>query len=135
MGDLTENFSRKEFACKCGCGFDTVDFKLLAILQALCEDIEQEAGAEVSMLITSGSRCEKHNKAEGGAPDSQHRYGRAADFKVFFRKSGQQIAPDWVYDKLDAMHPNALGLGRYDNRTHLDTRTKGPARWDKRSKK
>ena len=27
MGDLSENFSRSEFECKCGCGFATVDVR------------------------------------------------------------------------------------------------------------
>jgi hypothetical protein len=29
MGDLSENFSRREFECSCGCGMDTVDAQLL----------------------------------------------------------------------------------------------------------
>ena len=35
MGDLSENFSRHEFACKCGCGNDTVDAELIRVLQSV----------------------------------------------------------------------------------------------------
>lgn len=34
------------------------------------------------VIITSGYRCERLNKLVGGAPDSQHRTGHAADFYV-----------------------------------------------------
>lgn len=28
MGDLTKNFNRFEFACKCGCGFDDIELQV-----------------------------------------------------------------------------------------------------------
>ena len=37
MGDLSANFNRAEFACKCGCGFDTVDAKLIDYVQQIRE--------------------------------------------------------------------------------------------------
>lgn len=33
------------------------------------------------MIVTSGYRCEKLNKAVGGAKGSQHRLGQAADIR------------------------------------------------------
>ena len=30
---ISENFSREEFACKCGCGFNTADKELVHILE------------------------------------------------------------------------------------------------------
>ena len=35
MGDLTKNFSRSEFACKCGCGFDDIDLVLQSVILLL----------------------------------------------------------------------------------------------------
>ena len=33
MGDLTENFSRREFACTCNCGADGIDMELVEALE------------------------------------------------------------------------------------------------------
>lgn len=116
MGDLTKNFSRSEFACKCGCGYDTVDFETVTILQ----EVSDEFGEPVK--ITSGCRCFHHNKMVGGKPSSQHLLGRAADIQV------KNVDPAAVYEFLNRKYPNKLGLGEYDTFTHVDTRT-GKARW------
>jgi len=52
---LSKHFYRDEFACQCGCGFDTVDHELVKIL----EDVRKTFNAPVH--ISSGCRCEKHN--------------------------------------------------------------------------
>lgn len=132
MGDLTKNLSRHEFACKCGCGFDTVDFELAHTIQESAYYFTAVDGINVMIQITGPNRCVKHNADEGGADDSQHIYGRAADYKLFNRVTGKQIDPDRVADYLEKNHSGSFGVGRYNNRTHLDTRTNGPARWDRR---
>ena len=38
--------------------------------------------AGVPFTINSGFRCEHHNKAVGGSPNSLHKLGRAADIHV-----------------------------------------------------
>lgn len=38
------------------------------------------------IVVNSGFRCEKLNKAVGGASSSQHRYGQAADIEAYSRK-------------------------------------------------
>ena len=35
MGDLTANFNRAEFACKCGCGKDDIKDALAVKVQAI----------------------------------------------------------------------------------------------------
>ncbi|MBL5841377.1 D-Ala-D-Ala carboxypeptidase family metallohydrolase [Enterobacter asburiae] len=55
MGDLSTHFSRSEFECCCGCGFETVSPKLITVL----EDVRTHFGAPVK--INSGCRCEKYN--------------------------------------------------------------------------
>ena len=73
MGDLSRNFSRREFACTDGCGFDIVSPALVDLLQ----EIRDELKAEV--MIESGCRCEARNKEVGGVKDSGHLSGEAAD--------------------------------------------------------
>jgi len=116
---ISEHFRRCEFACNCECGFDTVDTRLVELL----EDVRVYFGAPVT--INSGCRCEEYNRSVGGAASSQHLVARAADIVV----SG--ISTGLVADLLEDL--GAPGVGRYDTFTHVDTRSGGPARWDMRS--
>lgn len=119
MSKIAKNFYRSEFACKCGCGFDTVDIRLIQVLQ----DIRWHLGP---VLIISGCRCPKHNATiPGAAENSQHVYGRAADIVVM------GVHEDKVVEFLERYYPKC-SIGRYKGRTHVDTRTNGPARWDMR---
>ena len=111
---LSDSFSRSEFECSCGCGFDTVDAFLLESLETLREALQQP------ITITSACRCQNHNKAVGGMPNSQHKKGRAADIQV------KHTLPSVVADLAEAL---GLSVGRYDTFTHIDTRSGGPARW------
>lgn len=115
--NISKHFKRSEFACTCGCGYDTVDKRTLEIL----EDVREHFGQPV--VITSGCRCPKHNARVGGAPKSTHVQGRAADFRV------HGITAQQVYDYLDEKYPYELGLGLYPTWVHVDTRTDCPARW------
>ena len=73
MGDLTRNFSRAEFACKCGCGFDDISIDLVERLQI----IRDLSGKQV--VVSSGCRCESHNACQGGSRSSSHLIGVAVD--------------------------------------------------------
>ena len=55
MGDLTKDFSRSEFACKCGCGYDRIDPRVVD----MCQVIRDGLGA--SIRINSACRCERRN--------------------------------------------------------------------------
>ena len=72
MGDLTKDFSRKEFACKCGCGFDDINL----IIVQFCQEIRDELG--IPLRINSGCRCEQRN-ADAGSKSKNHIHGNAAD--------------------------------------------------------
>ena len=77
MGDLTENFSRSEFVCRCGCGEDRVNPMLVERLQIARNFLGR------GMTITSGCRCVDHNENEGGSPTSSHLVkprGRSEEF-------------------------------------------------------
>ena len=76
MGALSRNFSRHEFACKCGCGEAEVSPFLIEVLQRLRDILG------VPITVTSGRRCAKHNAAVGGAKNSQHLLGLAADIRA-----------------------------------------------------
>jgi uncharacterized protein YcbK (DUF882 family) len=117
MGDLSEHFSREEFACQCGCGFDTVDAELITVLESVRELWNEP------VTITSGCRCSAHNLNSGGSTNSQHRLGRAADILV----SG--VDPRDVASWLRRRFTDRLGIGDYDGFTHVDSRS-GVARWD-----
>jgi len=114
MGDLTRNISRWEIACKCGCGLDTIDYKVLQAVQA----IRDHFGARVD--ISSGARCEIHNMSEGGSPESQHLKCKAIDFTVV------GVDPARVFKYLDYFWKG--GLGKYSTFTHIDSRSV-KARW------
>ena len=120
MGDLTANFSRHEFACKCGCGYGLkrgdVDTGLVQQLQELRDEVERP------ISITSGCRCAKHNRNVGGARNSQHIHGTAADIKV------AGLSPKEVYRILNAKYPKSHGIGLYRSWVHFDVR-RGRARW------
>lgn len=110
MGDLSTHFSRAEFACKCGCGFNTVDAELLVILEALRGHFDE------MVKITSGCRCADHNRRVGGRPKSKHLIGRAADVQV------DNVSPSRVADYFSDTWPDLYGVGRYPTFTHFDSR-------------
>lgn len=121
MNKLTAHFSRSEFACKCGCGFDTVDIDLINIL----EDVRKYFGSPVT--INSGCRCSEYNEKIGGEKNSWHMKGRAADIVV------EDVEPDKVADYIESITYYNVGLGRYNTFTHVDSRGV-KARWDFRTK-
>ncbi len=107
-------FQRSEFACRCGCGYDTVDAELLKRLTI----IRQRFGP---VTINSGCRCVTHNEREGGSPKSQHLLGRAADIKV------TGVSPREIYEFYDEAFSTG-GAHAYETFTHVDTRNHR-ARW------
>ena len=116
MGDLTENFSRSEFACKCGCGLDEIQLSVVE----LCQEVRDHYGVPVT--VTSACRCPSHNSYVGGSSGSRHLECDAVDIVVH-----GVDAPD-VQDFCEILVGDDGGLGRYDTFTHLDLRGHR-ARW------
>jgi len=116
MGDLSAHFSTSEFQCHCGCGRCEVQPRLLQALEAVRVEVGEP------LHIVSGYRCPGHNKACGGAKDSQHMLGMAADVQ----------APDlWKLYKAAMRVPMVKGVGIYlrpGGWIHLDVRPE-TARW------
>lgn len=107
---LNKYFKRSEFACKCGCGFDTVDFDLLNIVTTIRTNFNKPT------FITSGCRCVHHNLAIGGATNSFHLEAKASDIRV------KDIEPIEIYDFLCSEFPNKYGFILYSNWVHIDSR-------------
>jgi len=121
---LSPNFSVWEFASKDGAAFP---LDVLKNLQKLAQNLEV-IRAEVNrpILITSGYRSLAHNAKVGGAKNSLHTLGKAADFKV------QGISPielgSIIEQLIAAGKIEQGGLGIYPTWVHYDNRgTK--ARW------
>lgn len=117
MGNLTANFDRIEFECRCGCGLCIADFALVALLQQLRTHYDR------TIFIDSATRCAQHNEDVGGGVTSQHLLGLAADIRV----SG--VSTDLVHADLVARAGDEWGIGKYDAFTHIDVR-RVAARWD-----
>lgn len=132
MGDLTRSLSRSEFTCKCGCGYDTVDWSLPTVIQACVNHFQDEnPGMLIQVRINSGTRCKKHNASVGGGDSSKHLIAQAADIVIYDKLAGKEIHADKVADYFEETYPNSHGIGRYKGRTHIDTRSI-KARWNNR---
>lgn len=111
----TPYFTRAEFACKCGCGLDTIDYETVMG----CHAIREHFGRPTR--INSGCRCESYNAAIGGSPGSYHVKCRAADVEV--EDVPASIVQEFVEQELDMG-----GVGCYESFTHIDSRH-GKSRW------
>lgn len=118
MNDIqvSQNFKLSEFQCKCGCQQVKLHSELLKRLQA----IRTETGRAV--VINSGYRCPEHNKKVGGASNSQHLHGKAADIAI----KGLPISEQ---RKICVKHFGDGGIGYANTYTHVDTRGV-QARWN-----
>lgn len=112
---LSTNFKSTEFDCHgSGCCTQTkVDDKLVQYLQ----QIRNHFGKPVN--ISSGYRCETHNKNIGGATGSRHAKGQAADIYI----SG--VTPAEIAKYAESI--GILGIGLYETDAdghfvHVDTR-------------
>lgn len=106
---LSNNFYLKEFECKCGkCKNTIIDAKLVNSLQKIRDKYNKP------LIINSGYRCAKHNKAVGGATLSKHRFGMAADIVV------KGVAPKDVAAYAESI--GIKGIGLYPTFVHVDTR-------------
>ena len=117
MSKLNKYFDRSEFECRCNCGFESVDAELLDSLTIIREHFNSP------ITITSGNRCKIHNTNIGGAKNSKHTKGIAADFKV------KDVEPAEVVAFILERWPDTYGVGKYKSWVHLDVRSE-PARWE-----
>ena len=73
-------FKEKELCCKC-CGqlppFARENIE--ALVENVLDPAREKLGSPI--IVNSGYRCPKHNAAVGGASNSQHMRGEAADIR------------------------------------------------------
>lgn len=103
--------------CKCTnseCVVQIIDDELMEKLVKLRELCGK------SIVVTSGYRCEAHNKKIGGHPNSSHIKGLAADLVC----AGMNIKD---FNALVEKVFNNIGIA--NSFTHVDVREGGPRRW------
>lgn len=120
--DGIKYFTREEFRCTCNgkyCnGFPVEpDEKLVQIL----DKVRGKYGKAFSP--NSAIRCAKRNAEVGGASNSQHLYGTAADISV------PGATPKAVAAYIETLLPNTGGIGIYSWGVHVDVR-KAKSRWN-----
>ena len=101
---LSNDFYCDEFECNCGCGLDDIDPRVIYWLQV----VRDALGRPVH--VTSGLRCEEHNKNEGGHQYSRHQYGLAADIYVC------NMMSEVLMDVIQCVTHCRCGIGVYPNR-------------------
>lgn len=115
--NLSDNFKVKEFASTDGADPIFISSDLVIALQRIRSHFNRP------ITINSGYRTHGRNKAVGGAENSQHLYGTAADIVV----SG--VSPADVANYAETILSGTGGIGRYKTFTHIDVR-KEKSRWN-----
>ena len=118
MGDLTINISRHEGRCNCGCGFSSMDWLTVEMVQDACDYFSKKLGKKVTLIITSWCRCEEWNAHEDGSDFSQHLVGKACDH--YIKEVPLQELTQYYLDK----YPGKFGIGVYEDFIHLDCRAR-----------
>lgn len=121
---LTKNFSLSEFRSKDG---SPTPATVVGELQKLAENLQVLRDAiKLPIRVNSGYRSPAHNKKVGGARNSQHLLGKAADIAV------TGMTPDQVKAIIEQLITEGKmkngGVGLYKTFVHYDTRDV-PARW------
>jgi zinc D-Ala-D-Ala carboxypeptidase len=110
------SFSPKEIACK-GDGMILIDEHSMDCLQMFRDMVG------VPVILNSAYRSPEYNKQIGGAPKSQHLFGKAFDVRITDKLPRERIHEA-------AMKCGFTGFGDYNTFVHIDT---GPIRsWDLR---
>ena len=122
---MTKNFSKEEFDCSDGSEMNIAIYHNMVKVANQLQILRNYIGKPIT--INSGYRSEEYNASIGGAKNSQHIMGRAADIVV------KGMTPLAVHTTIELLIEKGDmlqgGLGLYDSFVHYDIRgTK--ARWD-----
>lgn len=131
----TDNFLLSEFRCGCG---NCREIRLSPLLPVALEALRARCArflshtrapkADAPITITSAFRCNKHNKAIGGAKRSYHLDGWAADIQVAGIEpvAVAELAAHMMADSYPAFAGSARyvfgGVIHYPTFTHVDVR-------------
>ena len=107
---ISPHFKEYELACKC-CGKILYYPELILKLEHLRHII-----GNLPIIVHSGYRCPSHNARVGGAKESLHMLGMAADISV------KGVSIDALATAANAAGFNGIGIYRKDNFVHVDIR-------------
>ena len=102
------NFTRPEFACKCGCGFDDISHTLVQVIQRVRDHFDSP------VVVSSGCRCLPHNARVGGVKNSRHTIGHAVDFAARGHSAQEVLA--YVQQQPEIKYSYAID----SNYVHMD---------------
>lgn len=106
--DKIKYFKKSEFTCRCGCGLNNINLKLVVIL----DEIRAYFGQPT--IISSGCRCSKYNSTlTGSVPNSRHISGKAADIVV------RNVSVDRVLAKCKEYVSNGRARYTYTNSKNM----------------
>lgn len=126
---ISKNFDWSEFECHCECEMPSdVRKNIRFLVRSLLQPMRTLLGTPIT--VVSGYRCRSHNRAVGGATNSRHMEGKAADIKL------KGMKPFSTYQMLNLVLRNNAwgpgGLGVYSTWVHVDLReTTRAIRWNK----
>lgn len=105
--DNIKHFKKEEFTCKCGCGLNNIDLKLVKILDEIRDYFGQ------AVVISSGCRCKNHNTKVGGVQGSRHVLGKASDIIV------RNVSKDKVLAKCKEYVTSGRARYTYTNNSNM----------------
>lgn len=114
---MSDHFKPEEFESKDGKKSpwpDVVDPALYALLEEIREDFGE------AIYINSGYRSPEHNKKVGGAPDSYHVKGMAADIRPKRYRDTEKFKKTLGRLKIIANRRCQGGVGFYPTFVHVD---------------
>ncbi len=132
---LSKHFVLDEFICKCGCGvpseFKDEDQEIIANLKRLANEVLEPLRTALGnspLMITSGYRCPRYNRRVGGAKNSFHLKGLAADVVSKHKSPAEVHRVALQLQKAGKIG----GVGLYKGFTHVDLGPKRTWRGDQR---
>ena len=125
MANNTNNFNVNEFSCKCGCGFNCIDQRVINMAQTIRDALG------VPVRVNSGCRCDKHNAKVGGVKGSKHTKGLAADLSC-------ELGSVKMFDTVKKLQAEGKLLDldyciRYKWGIHIDCGGKRKSLWEVRA--
>lgn len=112
----TEHFKVNEILCPCcGRGESEMEQLIMEKLETLRENMNAK-----SIVITSGYRCNNHDKEVGGNGHGMHTLGGACDI-VVYKKNGERYTSFAVAREAEKVGFNGIGIID-DSACHVDIR-------------